>query len=74
MTFDRLIQIDKHSKRKNLGTLEAMMKIFTRKNKRSFHVPEVRLDLYYNEDAKDFRCILVSVSWKRIPTHYKNNL
>ena len=56
--IDRLTQIDKQSKRKNLGTLETMMKFFSRKNKRIFHVPEVRLDLYYNEDAKDFRCVV----------------
>ena len=54
--FCRLAQEDKSSKKNNTSTLEAMMKIFSRRKKRvCFHVPEVRLELYYTEDAKDFR-------------------
>ena len=52
--------MDRHSEKKKVDILEAMLKLFTKKNKKTLHVPEVRLELYYTEDAQDFRCD----SWK----------
>ena len=48
--------MDRHSEKKKVDILEAMLKLFTKKNKKTLHVPEVRLELYYTEDAQDFRC------------------
>ena len=50
-----LRQMDRHSEKKKVDILEAMLKLFTKKNKKTLHVPEVRLELYYTEDAQDFR-------------------
>ena len=47
--------MDRHSEKKKVDILEAMLKLFTKKNKKTLHVPEVRLELYYTEDAQDFR-------------------
>ena len=58
--FFRLKKIDRYKRQHHIPRpkVETAVNWFLGKSGKKENVPEVRLDLYYNEDAKDFRLMM----------------
>ena len=56
MIVCRLRKLDRPLRRKEAKPFETLMRsLFKKKYKKDLNVPEVTLELYYAENAKDFR-------------------